>query len=331
MVFLFQFVALLFRKCLALFIWQFRNSSYNKLIKVKGGIAVKLTIENISKNYGKKQALDGVSFEMENGVYGLLGPNGAGKSTLIRILAGVMEASGGEVFINGKNRRACELEYRSKLGYLPQTLDFYPEFSGLDYLRFVAALKGLKGKMVEKKINSLVEQVRLSADIHRKCVNYSGGMKRRLGIAQALLNDPEILILDEPTAGLDPHERIKFRNLVSVISRNRTVLLSTHIVSDIDSIARQTVMIKDGKVGRMESNQTFIDAMEGKVWLLKMTVDELVSYQNNHIISNVISMGDRMQVRVIADKRPSPDATNAVPTLEDAYLYEFDTIGGAVI
>lgn len=285
---------------------------------------MKLTIKNISKKYGKIQALDSVSFEMENGVYGLLGPNGAGKSTLIRILAGVTEASSGEVIINGKNRKACDPEYRSKLGYLPQTLNFYPCFSGLDYLRFVAALKGLKGESVERKIESLAEQVSLTQDLHRKCISYSGGMKRRLGIAQALLNDPEILILDEPTAGLDPHERIKFRNLISVFSRDRTVLLSTHIVSDVDSIAKQTVMIKDGRVGKMERNEHFVDAMEGRVWLLKMTVDELVVYQNNHLISNVIPAGNRMEVRVVTDKRPAPDAVAAMPTLEDAYLYEFN-------
>jgi len=286
---------------------------------------VKLTIKNISKNYGKKQALNGISFEMENGVYGLLGPNGAGKSTLIRILAGVMEASGGEVMVNGKNRKACDREYRSKLGYLPQSLDFYPEFSGLDYLRFIAALKGMKGAATENKIKGLAEQVGLSGDLHRKCINYSGGMKRRLGIAQALLNNPEILILDEPTAGLDPHERIKFRNLISIFSRDRTVLLSTHIVSDVNSIAKQTVMIKDGMVGRMERNEHFVDAMEGKVWLLIMLVDELVVYQNNHIISNVIPVGNRMEVRVVSDKKPAPDAVATIPTLEDAYLYEFNS------
>ncbi|NLC06825.1 MAG: ATP-binding cassette domain-containing protein [Syntrophomonadaceae bacterium] len=286
---------------------------------------MKLTIKNISKRYGKKQALAGVSFEMENGVYGLLGPNGAGKSTLIRILAGVTEASSGEVLINGKNRKLCDLEFRSKLGYLPQTLSFYPEFSGLDYLRFVAALKGLKGESMERKIKSLAEQVGLTQDLHRKCVNYSGGMKRRLGIAQALLNDPEILILDEPTAGLDPHERIKFRNLVSVFSRDRTVLLSTHIVSDVDSIAKQIVMIKDGRVGKMEKNEYFVEAMVGKVWLLKMTVDELVVYQNNHIISNVIPAGNHLEVRVVSDNKPSPDAVAVIPTLEDAYLYEFNS------
>lgn len=291
---------------------------------------MRLTIENISKNYVKKQALNGVSFEMENGVYGLLGPNGAGKSTLIRILVGVMDASGGDVLINGKNRKSCDREYRSKLGYLPQSLNFYPEFTGLDYLRFVAALKGCEGKAAENRIKVLAEQVGLSKDLHRKCITYSGGMKRRLGIAQALLNDPEILILDEPTAGLDPHERIKFRNLVSVFSRDRTVLLSTHIVSDIDSIARQTVMIKEGKVGRMASNQQFIDAMDGKVWLLKMTIDDLVAYQNDHIISNVLPMGDRMEVRVVSDDKPAADAVSAIPTLEDAYLYEFNNEGGTV-
>ncbi len=291
---------------------------------------MKLKIENISKNYGKKRALNGVSFEMENGVYGLLGPNGAGKSTLIRILAGVMDASSGEVLIDGKNRKSCNGEYRSKLGYLPQSLDFYPGFSGLDYLRFVATLKGLKKQEVEKKISILVEKVGLQKDINRKCINYSGGMKRRLGIAQALLNDPEILILDEPTAGLDPHERIRFRNLVSIFSRNRTVLLSTHIVSDIDSIAKKTVMIKGGKVGRMESTQSFVDAIEGKVWNIKMTIDELVTYQDSHIISNVMPIGNKIEVRVVADEKPSPYAMSMQPTLEDAYLYEFQNEGGII-
>lgn len=288
---------------------------------------MKLTIENVSKSYGKKQALKSVSFEMENGVYGLLGPNGAGKSTLIRILVGVMEASGGSVRINGADRKTCDKLYRSKLGYLPQSLSFYPEFTGWDYLRFIAALKGIDSTTAEKKIKYLAEQVSLLDDLGRKCVNYSGGMRRRLGIVQALLNDPEILILDEPTAGLDPHERIKFRNLVSLFSRDRTVLLSTHIVSDIDSIARETVMIKDGEVGRMGSTQSYVDAINGKVWLLNMTVEELVDYQNGHIISNVVPKAERMEVRVVADENPSHDAVPAAPTLEDAYLYEFN-LGG---
>lgn len=289
---------------------------------------MKLTIKNISKSYGKKKVLNDVSFEMEHGLYGLLGPNGAGKSSLIRILAGVMNASGGEILIDGKNRKFCEREYRSRLGYLPQSLDFYPMFSGLDYLRYVAALKGLKGEEAELKIASLVEKVHLSGDIDRKCVNYSGGMKRRLGIAQALLNDPEILILDEPTAGLDPHERIKLRNLISIFSRDKTVLLSTHIVTDIDSIAKKTVMIKGGRVGRMESNQCFISGVEGKVWLIKMTADELSEYQHGHLISNVVPMGDFLEVREVCDDKPTKDAVSALPTLEDAYLYEFESIGG---
>lgn len=290
---------------------------------------MKITIENVSKSYGKKRALNGVSFEMDNGVYGLLGPNGAGKSTLIRILVGVMDASSGEVYMNGKNRKSCARAYRSKIGYLPQSLDFYPEFSGLDYLRYVAALKGMGGEKAERKIEALVKQVHLTGDIHRKAVTFSGGMKRRLGIAQALLNDPEILILDEPTAGLDPHERIKFRNLVSIFSRDRTVLLATHIVTDIDSISKQTLMIKEGKVVRMESNQSFVDAMNGKVWLIRMTVDELVDFQNSHIISNVLPIGDRMEVRVVSDEKPSSDAAPTQPNLEDAYLYEFEYMGRA--
>jgi ABC-2 type transport system ATP-binding protein len=285
---------------------------------------MKVNIENVGKNYGKKRALHKVSFEMTNGVYGLLGPNGAGKSTLIRILAGVMEASDGNILIDGKDKKTCDKLYRSKLGYLPQSLNFYPEFTGLDYLRFVAALKGFDGDAVERKIKDLAEQVRLADDLRRKCVNYSGGMKRRLAIAGALLNDPEILILDEPTAGLDPHERIKFRNLVSLLSRNRTVLLSTHIVSDVESIARQVIMIKNGEVGKMETQSRFVEAMAGKVWLLRMSVDELVEYQNNHIISNVVPDGNRMQIRVVTDGKPSADAIMMQPTLEDAYLYEFN-------
>ncbi len=304
------------------------ENSIKLKLQIEGGNFLKLTIQNVSKNYGKKQALKNVSFEMENGVYGLLGPNGAGKSTLIRILAGVMNASGGDILINGKNRKSCDREYRSKLGYLPQSLDFYPDFSGLDYLRFVAALKGLKGSECENKIRELAKKVHLSDDLNRKCINYSGGMKRRLGIAQALLNDPEILILDEPTAGLDPHERIKFRNLVSIFSRDRTVLLSTHIVPDIDSIAKQTIMIKDGKIVSVETNQSFIDAMEGKVWTVLMTIDELVEFQENHIISNVVPMGKNIEVRIVADEKPLPDAVSAPPALEDAYLYEFTGIGG---
>lgn len=288
---------------------------------------MRLTIQNIDKNYGKKSALKDVSFEMENGVYGLLGPNGAGKSTLIRILVGVMNASNGQVLIDGKNRKSCDRSYHAKLGYLPQFLDFYPNFSGLDYLRYVACLKGLDGKTTEKNIHELVHKVGLENDISRNCINYSGGMKRRLGIAQALLNDPEILILDEPTAGLDPHERIKFRNLVSIFSRDRTVLLSTHIVSDIDSIARETVMIKNGRIRRMGTTKSFVHAMENKVWLIHMTVDELVDYQNDHIISNVIPADEKLIARVVSDTKPAPEAKAVEPTLEDAYLYEFSEGG----
>ncbi|MDR1399765.1 MAG: ATP-binding cassette domain-containing protein [Treponema sp.] len=263
---------------------------------------MKVSIDNISKSYGKKRALNGVSFEMENGVYGLLGPNGSGKSSLIRILAGIMEASGGQVRIDGKDRKACDHLYRSKLGYLPQSLNFYPEFTGRDYLRFIASLKGVDSKKAQRKIGELAEQTRLSGDLERKCVNYSGGMKQRLGIVQVLLNNPEILILDEPTAGLDPQERIKFRNLVSIFSHDRTVLLSTHIVSDIESIAKQIIMIKNCEVGKIGTQTSLTQMIAGKVWLITMTLEELADYQEKHIISNVIPEADRIQARIIMDE-----------------------------
>lgn len=200
---------------------------------------MELFMNDIYKKYGKKEVLKGVSFQMDSGIYGLLGPNGAGKTTLIRIMGGLIPPTSGNILYNG---RKCDRQYRSKLGYLPQDLDFYPNFTGKQYLEYVANLKGLPDDRADRKISELAEQVGLTQDLHRKCIHYSGGMKRRLGIAQALLNDPEVLILDEPTAGLDPYERIKFRNIISVFSKDRAVLLSTHIVSDVDSVAKKIIM-----------------------------------------------------------------------------------------
>lgn len=282
---------------------------------------MELVMNDIFKNYGKKEVLKGVSFQMNTGIYGLLGPNGAGKTTLIRIMAGLISPSSGKVLYNGK---ACDRNYRSKLGYLPQDLDFYPNFTGRQYLEYVASLKGLSDDAADKKIRELAAQVGLTDDMERRCVTYSGGMKRRLGIAQALLNDPEILILDEPTAGLDPYERIKFRNIISVFSKDRAVLLSTHIVSDVDSVAKEIVMIKDGKVGSMENGHTYIQQMNGKVWKCFMTPEQLMEFQRKHVISNAVPNGDMIEVRVLANKKPMEQAVSLEPNLEDAYLYEFN-------
>jgi ABC-2 type transport system ATP-binding protein len=281
-------------------------------------------MENITKNFKDKEVLKGITLTMENGVYGLLGPNGAGKTTMIRILADILQPTKGRVLINGQDKKTCGDEYRAKIGYLPQDMSFYADFTGRDYLSYVAALKGIPLSKTDERIDALASNVGLENDLHRRAVTYSGGMQRRLGIAQALLDDPEILILDEPTAGLDPHERIKFRNIISAYSKDRLVLLSTHIVSDIDSIAKSVMMMEYGKIERHGSGEDYIRQIKNCVWNLRIPVDKLVAFQNNAVISNVIPSGDVMEVRVIDEKKPSEDAEPAAPSLEDAYLYIFN-------
>jgi ABC-2 type transport system ATP-binding protein len=285
---------------------------------------MQLQLEGVTKSFKDKEVLKGISLRMENGVYGLLGPNGAGKTTLIRILADVLQPTGGRVLINGQDKNACGDEYRARIGYLPQDMSFYSDFTGRDYLEYAAALKGVPAGRARGQIKALAGSVGLSGDLNRRCVTYSGGMRRRLGIAQALLNDPEILILDEPTAGLDPHERIKFRNIISAYSKDRLVLLSTHIVSDVDSIAKRVMMMEYGKVERLGSSDEYIKQIENCVWSFRIPVDKLVGFQNSAVISNVVPHGDMMEVRVIDERKPSGDAVPVTPSLEDAYLYVFN-------
>ncbi|MDR1247936.1 MAG: ABC transporter ATP-binding protein [Treponema sp.] len=285
---------------------------------------MQLQMEGIFKSFRDKEVLKGISITMENGVYGLLGPNGAGKTTMIRILADITRPTSGRVFINGQDKNTCGDEYRAKIGYLPQDMSFYSDFSGWDYLQYAAALKGIPEKEAKLQITQLANAVGLMKDIHRRCVAYSGGMKRRLGIAQALLNDPQILILDEPTAGLDPQERIKFRNIISAFSKDRLVLLSTHIVSDVDSIAKEIMMMEYGVINRQHTGEEYIRQIANCVWIFQIPVSQLVAYQNHAVISNVIPKGDYMEVRVIDERKPNADAVPAAPNLEDAYLYVFN-------
>jgi ABC-2 type transport system ATP-binding protein len=285
---------------------------------------MQLQLKNITKNFKDKNVLKGITLTMENGVYGLLGPNGAGKTTMIRILADILQPTSGQVLINGQDKNTCGDEYRAKIGYLPQDMSFYSDFTGRDYLQYVAALKGISPAKAKNQIETLAQNVGLSDDLRRRAVTYSGGMQRRLGIAQALLDDPEILILDEPTAGLDPHERIKFRNIISAYSKDRLVLLSTHIVSDVDSIAKQVMMMEYGKIERIGSAEEYIRQIKDCVWTFRIPIDELVGFQNSAVISNVIPHGDMMEVRVIDEKKPSADAVPVAPSLEDAYLYIFN-------
>jgi ABC-2 type transport system ATP-binding protein len=285
---------------------------------------MQLHMESIYKSFKDKEVLKGISVMMEDGVYGLLGPNGAGKTTMIRILADILQPSKGQVFINGQDKNTCGDEYRTKIGYLPQDMSFYPDFSGWDYLQYIAALKGIPEREAKMRIIDLTNSVGLTNDLRRRCIHYSGGMKRRLGIAQALLNDPHILILDEPTAGLDPQERIKFRNIISAFSKDRIVLLSTHIVSDVDSIAKEIMMMEYGIIRRSQAGEEYTKQITNCVWTFQIPVNELVGYQNNAVISNVVPRGNTMEVRVVDEQKPNEDAVPAAPNLEDAYLYIFN-------
>ncbi|MDR1126714.1 MAG: ATP-binding cassette domain-containing protein [Treponema sp.] len=285
---------------------------------------MQLHMESIYKSFRDKEVLKGITVKMENGVYGLLGPNGAGKTTMIRILADILQPSKGQVFINGQDKNTCGDDYRAKIGYLPQDMNFYPDFSGWDYLQYVAALKGIPADESKMRIIDLTNSVGLTGDLRRRCIHYSGGMKRRLGIAQALLNDPQILILDEPTAGLDPQERIKFRNIISAFSKDRIVLLSTHIVSDVDSIAKEIMMMEYGFIKKPQTGTEYIRLIENCVWTFQIPVSELIVYQHNAVISNVIPKGNTMEVRVIDEQKPNNDAVQVPPNLEDAYLYIFN-------
>ncbi len=289
---------------------------------------MELQFEQVAKNYKDKKVLKGISLTMGTGVYGLLGPNGAGKTTMIRILADVLRPSKGRVLCNGRDIHAMGDEYRAKIGYLPQDVSFYGDFTGKDYLEYSAALKGMEKSMARKRIEELAYVVGLQNDLARKCAAYSGGMQRRLGIAQALLDNPEILILDEPTSGLDPYERIKFRNIISAYAKDRLVLLSTHIVSDVEHIAAQIMMMEYGVIQYTLTNADYIKKMDGRVWLVKMPAGQLVEYQNQAVISNVIAKDDYMEARVIDESKPAREAVQAVPTLEDAYLYIFNYLPG---
>lgn len=285
---------------------------------------MELKFENITKSYKNKQVLKGISLTMGTGVYGLLGPNGAGKTTMIRIMADVLRPEKGSVTYNGKDIYAAGDEYRANIGYLPQDVSFYDDFTGRDYLEYSAALKGMEKERAKERIGELARSVGLSDDLNRKCTAYSGGMQRRLGIAQALLDDPKILILDEPTSGLDPYERIKFRNIISAYAKDRLVLLSTHIVSDVEQIAAQIMMMEHGVIQHVKTCEEYIRMMDDRVWLVKMPAEQLVNYQNRAVISNVRAKDGCMEVRVIEDAKPDDGAVQAVPTLEDAYLYLFN-------
>ena len=219
----------------------------------------------LTKKFGSKTAVNDLNITLSNGVYGLLGANGAGKTTFMRLLCNIQNPTSGKVLLNGKNIVGLGEQYRNLLGYLPQNFGYYPDFTALDFLLYVATLKGLNERTARKKSKDFLEAVALSAESNHKIKTFSGGMKQRLGIAQAMLNDPRILILDEPTAGLDPKERVRFRNLISAFSKDRIVILSTHIVSDVEFIAEEIVMMKSGQIVHFGKPQEITSEINGQV------------------------------------------------------------------
>ena len=281
-----------------------------------------LSIKNVSKQYRRDfWGLRDFSLELGAGVLGLLGPNGAGKSTLMRILATITDKTGGAVTWNGVDIAKHPDNLRQVLGYLPQDFGVYPNLNALEFLEYMAAIKGLDGKSAKRRIDELLQLVNLVDSARRPLGGYSGGMKQRVGIAQALLNDPQLLIVDEPTAGLDPEERVRFRNLLADLSGERIVILSTHIVSDVEATATSIAIINKGQRITHAAPETILQAVEGKVWTWVVSSEEFAKLKQSHLISSTARRSDGVHVRVVSERKPNPDAEPVPATLEDAYLY----------
>ena len=290
---------------------------------------MELTIDSVGKRYGRSvQALSEFSLTLRPGVLGLLGPNGAGKSTLMRILATVTRPTSGRVSWNGADLARDPDRVRRVLGYLPQDFGVYPNLTALEFLEYLAAAKGLDARAARARIGELLELVNLTDAARRPLGGYSGGMRQRVGIAQALLNDPELLIVDEPTAGLDPEERMRFRNLLSELSGERIVILSTHIVSDVEAVATRIALIAHGRLVAHQAPEALLRGAEGKAWEWVIASDALPAVKSAHRVSSTLRRGDGVHVRIVGATSPGPGATPAEVTLEDAYLWHIGT-GGA--
>ncbi len=287
---------------------------------------MELVIDRITKQYKNKIAVDRLSVKLSSGVYGLLGANGAGKTTLMRMICGILKPTSGEVKFNGIP--VSEENYRDALGYLPQDFGYYPEFSAQDFMYYMASLKGMTKAQAKTKTKELLEIVSLSDVAKKKIKTFSGGMKQRLGIAQALLNNPKILVLDEPTAGLDPKERVRFRNLISELGKDRIVLLSTHIVSDIENIASTILVMKDGQMLHSGSLDHIIKTIDGKVFECVVDGKTGENLMSIYPVINLRAEGENTFLRLVCDEKPHDTAVSVSATLEDLYLYYFSEVSG---
>ena len=271
-----------------------------------------LTLNNVSKNFGKFTAVENISLNMDNGLYALLAPNGAGKTTIIKMITTLLNPTEGEILYDGVNIKTMGAAYRELLGYLPQDFGYYKNNTPKQYLSYLAALKGVPKKETAEKIDYLLEMVGLSENADKKMRKFSGGMIQRVGIAQAMLNDPKILILDEPTAGLDPKERVRFRNIISVLSKDRIVILSTHIVSDIESIANQVILIRDKHIYKMDSVANICNELSGKVFEMQVSDKEYEKMEEKYIVLSARQEKGFMTIRVFDEADDGTDNDNKV-------------------
>ena len=278
---------------------------------------MELTLQNITKKYERVLVLNDISLTLKPGIYGLLGANGAGKTTLF------MEPTHGSIKFNGKNVNQQAEAYRTNLGFLPQDFSYYPDFTGMRFMLYIAALKGLNNTVAKKRSLELLKQVGLEEMKDIKIRKYSGGMKQRLGIAQAMLNNPQILILDEPTVGLDPKERVKFRKLISSFANNKIVILSTHIVADVEYIADEIIVLKKGMILNKGTTDILLKEIQNHVWECFVNMDQINLFEDKFIVSNRKYTENGAVLRIISTNQPALNAKKVEPSLEDLYLYYF--------
>lgn len=284
---------------------------------------MELTLQNITKKYERVLVLNDISLTLKPGIYGLLGANGAGKTTLFRIICRLMDPTHGSIKFNGKNVNQQAEAYRTNLGFLPQDFSYYPDFTGMRFMLYIAALKGLNNTVAKKRSLELLKQVGLEEMKDIKIRKYSGGMKQRLGIAQAMLNNPQILILDEPTVGLDPKERVKFRKLISSFANNKIVILSTHIVADVEYIADEIIVLKKGMILNKGTTDILLKEIQNHVWECFVNMDQINLFEDKFIVSNRKYTENGAVLRIVSTNQPALNAKKVEPSLEDLYLYYF--------
>ena len=289
---------------------------------------MELRFKNVTKYFANVCAVDGINYSMGKGVYGLLGVNGAGKTTLMRMLCTIVQPTHGEIMCNGKNIFELGAAYRDILGYLPQDFGYYPDLSIYDYMMYIASIKGLHPPAARKRADLLLKQVGVAKYKKRKMKSLSGGMLRRVGIAQAMLNDPKIMVLDEPTAGLDPNERIRFRNLISELAEERLVLLSTHIVSDVEFIANEIILMKEGRFFYTGTAENLISSVNESVWSCTVSKQDVNQYLKNYLVGNVKTTSYGAELRILASIPPTEHAVKEETTLEDVFLLYCGERGG---